>query len=68
MARGDDDDPPIRRPSQPAPFQPRDLSTLSIGELTAYIEQLRAEAARAEAEIKGRQSVRGAAEALFKRT
>jgi uncharacterized small protein (DUF1192 family) len=63
----DDEDVAIRRPSQPAPFRPRDLAALSVGELTAYIDQLRAEIARAEAEINARQSVRGAAEALFKR-
>jgi uncharacterized small protein (DUF1192 family) len=62
----DYEDVPLRRPSQPAPFQPRDLSTLSVGELTTYIDQLRAEIARAESEIKARQSVHGAAEALFK--
>ena len=67
MAR-DDEDVPLRRPSQPAPFKPRELATLSVGELTAYIDQRKAEIARAEAEIRARQSVRGAAEALFKRT
>ena len=62
-----DDDPPLRRPSQPKTrFEPPDLSAFSVLELAAYVDQLKAEIERAEAELRSRQSVRGAAEALFK--
>ena len=62
-----DDDPPLRRPSQPKTrFEPPDLSAFSVQELDAYIGQLKAEIGRVEAELGSRRSVRGAAEALFK--
>ena len=44
-----------------------DLSRLSVHELEARMASLKAEMARIEAEIKRRQDVRSAAEALFRR-
>ncbi|HEX6111935.1 MAG TPA: DUF1192 domain-containing protein [Geminicoccaceae bacterium] len=58
----DPDDLP-RRPSA----KPPDLATWSIEELEAYIQRLESEIARARAAIDSRRSVRGAAEALFKK-
>ncbi len=45
----------------------RDLKPMSIGELQTYITELEAEIARARGEIQSKESVRGAAEAFFKR-
>jgi uncharacterized small protein (DUF1192 family) len=59
----DDPDDLPRRPST----KPPDLTTWSVEELEAYILRLESEIARARAEIEARRSVRGAAEALFKR-
>jgi uncharacterized small protein (DUF1192 family) len=50
---------------KPAP--PKDLSLLGITELENYIAGLRAEIARAEAEIAEKRKHRGGAEALFRR-
>ena len=50
---------------KPAP--PKDLSLLGIAELENYIAGLKAEIARAEAEIAEKRKHRGGAEALFKR-
>lgn len=58
----DEDDLPRR-----ASTKPPDLTTWSIEELQAYIGRLEGEIARARAAIEARQSVRGAAEALFKK-
>jgi uncharacterized small protein (DUF1192 family) len=58
----DSDDLP-RRPTT----KPPDLATWSIEELEAYISRLESEIERARAAIKARRSVRGAAEALFKK-
>ena len=58
----DPDDLP-RRPST----KPPDLATWSIEELEAYIQRLESEIARARTAIEARRSVRGAAEALFKK-
>ena len=52
-----------RRPTT----KPPDLATWSIEELEAYIQRLESEIARARAAIEARRSVRGAAEALFKK-
>ena len=57
----DPDDLPRR-----ASFKPPDLATWSVEEVEAYIVRLRAEIERAEAAIKAKQSIRGAAESLFK--
>ena len=59
----DDDDDLPRRPSA----KPPDLATWSVAELEAYITRLESEIARARAAIEARRSVRGAAEALFKK-
>jgi uncharacterized small protein (DUF1192 family) len=58
----EDDDLP-RRPVA----KPPDLSNWSIEELEAYIGRLESEIARARVAIEARRSVRGAAEALFKK-
>jgi uncharacterized small protein (DUF1192 family) len=61
MAEDEDDLP--RRPGA----KPPDLSHWSIEELEAYIGRLESEIARARLAIEARRSVRGAAEALFKK-
>jgi uncharacterized small protein (DUF1192 family) len=58
----DPDDLPQRRTSKPP-----DLATWSVEEVQAYIARLEAEIARARAAIEGKKSIRGAAEALFKK-
>jgi uncharacterized small protein (DUF1192 family) len=58
----DHDDLPQRKTSKPP-----DLTRWSVEELEAYIVRLQAEIERAKVAIEARQSVRGAAEALFKR-
>ena len=45
----------------------QDLSKLSVGELRELIETLKAEIARVEQTLKGKQSSKDAAEAAFKR-
>jgi uncharacterized small protein (DUF1192 family) len=62
MAEQDDDLP--RR----AGAKPPDLTTWSIEELEAYIGRLESEIERARAQIEASRSVRGAAEALFKKS
>jgi len=56
---------PDDRPRSEAPKR-RDLSVMSVEELQAYIAELEAEIARVRTELEAKQSVRGAAEALFK--
>ncbi len=51
---------------QRAGAKPPDLATWSIEEVEAYIVRLQAEIERAKAAIKAKQSIRGAAESLFK--
>ena len=46
---------------------PPDLSGWSVAELEAYIARLEVEMARARAEIESKNSIRNAAEALFKK-
>lgn len=46
---------------------PLDISGWSVEELKAYIARLEVEMARARAEIETKNSVRSAAEALFKK-
>jgi len=58
----EDDLPPGKKP---APL--KDLTLLGIAELEDYITGMRAEIARAEAEIAEKRKHRGGAEALFKR-
>ena len=57
-----DDELPTRR-STPPP----DLGTWSLEELEDYVRRLEAEIARARVQIEAHRSVRGAAEALFKK-
>lgn len=49
-------------------IKPPDLATWSVEELEAYIARLEAEIVRAKAGIEAKQSIRGAAEALFKKS
>jgi uncharacterized small protein (DUF1192 family) len=49
-----------------APGLPRPLEALSVADLEAYREALEREIERVRAELARRQSVRGAAEALFR--
>ena len=58
----DRDDLPVRPSAKPP-----DLATWSVEELEAYIQRLEDEIARARTAIEARRSVRGAAEALFKK-
>lgn len=58
----DEDDLPGRKPAKA-----RDLSKLSVEELKAYIAALEAEIVRVREAIAAKESVRGAAEALFKK-
>ena len=46
--------------------KPRDLSTMSMDELAGYVAELEAEITRVQLAIDHKQSVRGAADALFK--
>jgi uncharacterized small protein (DUF1192 family) len=54
------------KPKPPAGVR-RDLRSLSVADLEAYIADLEAEIARVEAEIARQKDVRSAAEALFRR-
>ena len=62
MALEDDVPPPRRRRLDPLP-----LDSLGIDELRLYIEELRGEIARVEADIGRKNSHRSAADAFFKR-
>ena len=59
----EDDAPPRKR----VRLEKLVLDTLGIDELRDYIDELREEIARVEADILRKQSHRGAAEAFFKR-
>lgn len=59
----DDDD---REPKR-SKIGPQNLSGWSVAELEAYIARLEVEMARAHVEIETKNSVRDAAEALFKK-
>lgn len=61
----DDIAPPPKKPKSYELGQ--DLSKLSVGELKALIDDLKAEIARVEAALDAKQSSRSAAEAAFKR-
>jgi uncharacterized small protein (DUF1192 family) len=61
MAEDEEDLP--RRPGA----KPPDLTNWSVEELEVYIARLESEIARARVAIEARRSVRGAAEALFKK-
>lgn len=47
--------------------KPKDLSRLSVGDLREYIDGLKAEIARAEAEIAKKNAARAGADGFFKR-
>ena len=59
-----EDDLPTPPPASRVP--PRNLEPMGVAELGIYIEELRAEIARAEAEIARKGRTRDAAEAFFK--
>lgn len=61
-----DDDEGVRRTG--SSVGPPDLSGWSVAELEAYIARLEVEMARARAEIENKNTVRNAAEALFKKS
>lgn len=61
--REEDDD----LPKPKSLVQKANLDPLSVGQLKDYIAELEAEIARARADIAKKQSVRGAADAVFKR-
>jgi uncharacterized small protein (DUF1192 family) len=50
------------------PAKPRDLSTLSIEELNAYVGRLEAEIGRVREVIKAKSSHRTSADALFRKS
>jgi uncharacterized small protein (DUF1192 family) len=60
----DEDQAPRRRQPSSVP----DLTGWSVAELEAYIARLEVEMARARAEIASKESVRSAAEALFRKS
>jgi len=57
-------DPDDLPPPKPAP---KNLETLSIAELEAYIGELESEITRTRRTIDQKRSIRGGADALFKR-
>jgi uncharacterized small protein (DUF1192 family) len=61
----DEDDGPVRKPAR---LQKLLLDTLGIAELREYIDELKAEIARVEAEIDRKQGHRSAADAFFRRS
>lgn len=63
MMADNDDEAPRR-----STVGPPDLRGWSVAELEAYIARLEVEMARARAEIETKNSVRNAAEALFKKS
>lgn len=62
MAR-EEDEPPTKRRR----LEPLSLDSLGIEELRSYIDELRAEIARVEADVGRKSSHRSAADAFFKR-
>ena len=60
----DDLEPPQNPPRKPA-GKP-DLQIMSVAQLHDYIAEMEAEIARVRAAIDGKQSARGAADAVFK--
>lgn len=61
-----DPDDDLPRP-KPARLSPPVLDGWGVAELSAYIDELRAEIARAEAEIARKHSHRSAADAFFRK-
>jgi uncharacterized small protein (DUF1192 family) len=60
----DDEEEPLRKRTR---LEKPVLDTLGIEELRAYIDELRAEIARVEADIETKQGHRSAADAFFRR-
>jgi len=60
----DEDEGPVRKPAR---FEKPVLDTWGIAELREYIDELKAEIARVEADIDRKQGHRSAADAFFKR-
>jgi uncharacterized small protein (DUF1192 family) len=60
----DEDEGPVRKRSR---FEKPVLDTWGVAELREYIDELKAEIARAEADIDRKQGHRSAADAFFKR-
>ena len=60
-----DDLEPPRKLSGKTPGKP-DLQIMSVAQLQNYIAEMEAEIARVRAAIEGKQSARGAADAVFK--
>ncbi len=56
-----------RRPTKPEITLGEDLSLMSVAELRARVEALKAEIARIESELRAKDSSRNAAESVFKR-
>jgi len=54
-------------PRRPARLERINLDPLGLAELTSYIEELRAEIVRTEAEMARKSHLRGAADAFFRR-
>ncbi len=66
--RDDIDENRPRAVSKASPaLAPRDLTTLSVGDITLYIAELQAEIGRVQADIAAKERRRGDAEALFRR-
>lgn len=63
----DEDDLEPQQPKRKQVFVPLPVEPLSIEELERYIEFLHVEIERAKAEIRAKQSLRGDAEALFRK-
>jgi len=64
----DDDNPWEAPPRKRARLEPLPLHTLGIEELHDYIQELREEIARVEADILRKQGHRSAADAFFRKT
>ncbi len=60
----DEDEGPVRKKAR---LEKLVLDTLGVAELREYIEELKAEIARVEADIERKQGHRSAADAFFKR-
>jgi len=60
MISDEDTDPKTRR------ARPRPLDNMSVPDLKEYLEQLRAEQARVEAEIQKKEKYKSAMDSLFK--
>lgn len=62
-----DEDLEPQHPANAKKFAPVKLEALSVEEMREYIEHAKQEILRAEAEINGRETLRGDADSLFKK-